>query len=91
MLARKSVPANTKVGLVAATIGVTRGDVKEEWDLDSGVSSFRMSHTQAGMTAYKKVPAGTTVEVDDWKISPVDEFGTVEMELNHPGTTTTRV
>ena len=73
--------------LAAATIGAGRGDCKEEWDLDSG-ASFHMSHTQAGMTAYKKVPAGTTVEVADWIISPVDGFGTFEVNQAMPGTTT---
>ena len=40
------------------------------------------------MTAYKKTPAGTTVEVDDGTILPVDSFGTVEVNLDQPGTTT---
>ena len=35
------------------------------------------SHTQVGITAYKKVPAGTTVEVADGTIMPVDRFGTI--------------
>ena len=51
-------------------------------------SSFHTSHTQDGMTAYKKAPAGTTVEVDDGPILPVDGFGTVEVDLDQPGTTT---
>ena len=58
MLAKINVPANAEVGLVAATTGVARGDGKEEWDSDSGLS-FHMFHTQAEMTAYKKAPAGT--------------------------------
>ena len=40
------------------------------------------------MTTYKKTPAGTTVEVDDGTILPVDSFGTVEVNLGQPGTTT---
>ena len=46
------------------------------------------SHTQVGVTAYKKVPAGTTVEVADGTIMPVDRFGTIEVDLDQPGTTT---
>ena len=87
MLAKMNVPANSEVGLIAAKIGAARGDGKEEWDLDSG-ASFHMSHTQAGMTAHKKAPAGTTVEVADGTILPVDGLGTVEVDLNQPGTTT---
>ena len=41
-----------------------------------------MFHTQAGMTAYKKVPAGTTIEVADGTSLPVDGFGTVEVDLD---------
>ena len=50
-----------------------------------------MSNIQAGMTTYMKVPAGTTVEVVDDTILPVDGFGTVEMDLDQPGTTTKSV
>ena len=80
MLAKINVPANTEVGLVAATTGEPRGDGKEEWDSDSG-ASFHTSHTQAGMTAYRKTPTGTAVEVADGTILPVDGFGTVEVDL----------
>ena len=47
-----------------------------------------MSHTQARVTAYKKAPPGTTVEVTDGTILPVDGFGTIEVDLDQPGTTT---
>ena len=47
-----------------------------------------MPHTQAGLTTYKKAPAGTTVEVADRTILLVYEFGTVEVDLDQPGTTT---
>ena len=87
MLAKINVPANSEVGLVAETIGTACGDGKDEWDSDVGVS-FHMFHTQAIMSAYKKAPAGTTVEVADGTISPVDGFGTVEVDLDQPGTTT---
>ena len=40
------------------------------------------------MTAYKRVPAGTTVEVADRTFLPVDGFGTVGVDLDQPGTTT---
>ena len=49
--------------------------------------SFHMFYTQAGMTAYKKAPAETTVEVADGTIFPVDGFGIVEVDLDQPGTT----
>ena len=87
MLAKINVPANAEVGLVAATIGAARGDRNEEWDSDFG-ASFYVPHTQTGMTAYKKAPEGTTVEVADGTIFPVDRFGTVEVDLDQPGTTT---
>ena len=44
--------------------------------------------TRAGMTAYKKAPAGTTVEVTGGTILQVDGFGTIEVDLNQTGTTT---
>ena len=40
------------------------------------------------MTAYKKAPARTNVEGAEGTIRPVDGFGTVEVDLNQPGTTT---
>ena len=58
-----------------------------EWDSDSD-ALFYMSHTQPGMTAYKKASAGTTVEVAGGTVFPVDGFGTVEVDLDQPGTTT---
>ena len=87
MLAKINVPANFEVRLVAATIGAARGDGKEEWDLDSS-ATFLISHTRAEMTAYKKAPAGTTVEVADGTILPLDGFATVEVDLDQPCTTT---
>ena len=69
-LAKINVPANAEVGLVAATRGETRGEGKEEKYSDSD-ASFHMSHTQAGMAAYKKAPAGTTIEVADGTTLPV--------------------
>ena len=87
MLAKINVPANAEVGLVAPTTGAARGNGKEEWDSDTG-ASFHMSLTQDGITANKKAPAGTTVEVADGTIFPVDGFGTVEVDLDQPGTTT---
>ena len=81
ILAEINVPTNSEVGLVAAMIGVARGDGKDEWDSNSG-ESFHMPHTQAGMIVYKKTPAGTTVEVADGTILPVDGFGTVEVDLD---------
>ena len=34
------------------------------------------------MTAYKKAPAGATVEVADGTVLPVDGFGTAEVDLD---------
>ena len=47
MLVKMDVPANFEVGLMAAMIGVARGDGKEELNSDSG-AAFRMSHTRSG-------------------------------------------
>ena len=87
MLAKLNVPANADVGLVAATTEEVRGDGKGERDSDSSESLY-MFHTSAVMTAYKKVPAGTTVEVADGTIFPVDGLGTVELDMDQLGTTT---
>ena len=54
---------------------------------DSG-ASIHKSHTQTVTTASKRVSAGTTVEVADGTILPIDGFGTVEVDLDQPGTTT---
>ena len=81
MLAKIKVPANDEVGLVAATTEAARGDGKKEWDVDPG-ASFHVSHTQAGMSAYKKAPAGTAVEVADGTVLPVDGFRKVEVDLD---------
>ena len=40
------------------------------------------------MIAYKKALTGTTVEVANGTILPVDGFGTIEVDLEQPGTTT---
>ena len=74
------------MGLVAATAGATRGDGKEERNSDSG-ASFHISHTQVGVTAYKKASAGTTVEVAGGIILTVDGFGKVEADLDQSGST----
>ena len=43
-------------------VGAARGDRNEEWESDSG----------AGMSGYKKASPGTTVEIADGSILPVD-------------------
>ena len=86
-MTKMNVPASSEVRLMAATIGAARGDGKEEWDSDF-VATFNTSPTRAGMTAYKKAPAGTIVDVADGTILPVDGFGVVEGDLHQPGTTT---
>ena len=87
MLAKLNVPANSEVGPMAAMIGAARGNGKEEWELESG-AIFRMSHTRAGITVYKKASPRTTVEAADGNILLVDGFGTIEVNLDQPGSTT---
>ena len=50
-----------------------------------------MSHTRAGMSAYKKASPGTTVEIADGNILPVDGFRRIEVDLDQPGHTTKMV
>ena len=86
MLAKKNVPGNSQVGLMAATVGAAaHGDGKAEWKTDS-CASFYMSHTRAGMNAYKKASAGTIVEAGDGTILPVDWLETIEVDLDRSGT-----
>ena len=87
MLAKLTVPAVPEVRAVAAMVGAARGYRKEEWEPDSG-ATFHMSHTRAGMSAYKKASPGTTVEIADGNILPVDGFGRIEVDLDQPGHTT---
>ena len=47
-----------------------------------------MSHTRAEMTASKKTSSEMTVEATNRAILPVDGFGTIEVDLDQPGTTT---
>ena len=75
---------------VAAIVGTARGDRKEEWESDSG-ATFHMSHTHAGMSAYKKASPGTNVEIADGNILPVDGFWRIEVDLDQPGHTTKMV
>ena len=60
MLAKLTVPAVPEVRAVAAMVGTVRGDRKEGWESDSG-ATFHVSHTRAGMSAYKKASPGTNV------------------------------
>ena len=83
MPAKLTVPAVTEVRAVAAMVGEARGDRKEEWESDSG-AIFHMSHTRVGMSAYKKASPGTTVEIADGNIVPVDGFGRIEGDLDQP-------
>ena len=50
-----------------------------------------MSHTRAGMSAYKKASPGTNVEIADGNILPVDGSGRIEVDLDQPGHTTKMV
>ena len=72
---------------VPAMVGAARSDRKEEWESDSG-ATFHMSHTHAGMSAYKKASPGTNVEIADGNILPVDGFGRIEVDLDQLGHTT---
>ena len=90
MLAKLTVPVVPEVRAVAAMVGTARGDRKEEWESDSG-AIFHMSHTRAGMSAYKKASPGTNVEIADGNILPVDGFGRIEVDLDQPGHTTKMV
>ena len=86
MLAKLTVPAVPQVRAVAVMMGTARSDRKEEWESDSG-ATFHMSHTRAGMSAYKKASPGTNVEIADGNILSVDGFGRIEVDLDQPGHT----
>ncbi|CAN0213579.1 unnamed protein product, partial [Ascophyllum nodosum] len=88
--AKKSEISGAAVRAMAAMVGTARGDKKEEWESDSG-ATFHMSHTRAGMSAYKKASLGTTVEIANGNILPVDGFGRIEVDLHRPGHTTKMV
>ena len=90
MLAKLTVPVVPEVRAVAAMVGSTRSDRKEEWESDSG-ATLHMSHTLAGMSDYKKASPGTNVEIADGNILPVDGFGRIEVDLDQPGRTTKMV
>ena len=90
MLAKLTVPAVPEVRAVAVMVGAARGDRKEEWESDSG-TTLHMSHTRLGMSAYKKAWPGTTVEIADGNILPVDGFGRIEVDLDQAGNTTKMV
>ena len=80
MLAKLTVPAVPEVRAVAAMVGAARGERKEERESDSS-ATFHMSDTRAGMSAYKKASPGTTVEIADGDILPMDGFGRIEVDL----------
>ena len=90
MLAKLTVPVVPEVRAVAAMVEAARSDRKEEWESDSG-ATFHMSHTRAGMSAYKKASPGTNVEIADGNILPVGGFGRIKVDLDQPGRTTKMV
>ena len=90
MLAKLTVPVAPEVRAVAAMVGAARSDRKEEWESNSG-ATLHMSHTRAGLSAYKKASPGTDVEIADGNILPVDGFGRTEVDLDQPGNTTKMV
>ena len=60
-------------------------------DIPHASVTYPVFHTRAGMIAYRKMSSGTTVEVADEIILPVDGFGTIEVNLDKPSRTTTPV
>ena len=90
MLAKLTVPVVPEGREVTAMVGAARSVREEEWESDSG-ATFHMSHTRAGMSAYKKASPGTNVEIADGNILPVDVFGRIEVDLDQPGRTTKMV
>ena len=90
ILAKLTVPVVPEVREVTAMVGAARSVRKEEWESDSG-ATFHMSHTRAGMSAYKKASPGMNVEIADGNILPVDGFGRTEVDLDQPGRTTKMV
>ena len=87
MLEKLTVPMVPEVRAVAAMVRAARSNRKEECESNSG-ATFHMSHICGGMSAYKKASPGTTVEVADGNILPVDGFGRIEVDLDQPGHTT---
>ena len=82
MLAKRNVPTNSEVGLMVAIVGAAHGDGKEERDSNYG-ATFHMSYIHAEMTVYEKASSGTTVEVADGTILPVEGFGIIVVDLDH--------
>ena len=74
MLAKLTVPVVPEVRAVAAMVGAARSDREEEWESGSG-ATFHISHTRAGMSAYKKASPGTNVEIADGNILPWTDSG----------------
>ena len=91
ILAKLTVPVVAEVKAVAAMVGAARSDRKGEWESDSGATFHMMSHTRAGMSAYKKASPETNVEIADGNILPVDGFGRIAVDLDQPGPTTKMV
>ena len=75
MLVKLNVLPNSEMGPMAAMVGEARGGSKEGWKPDSG-ATVHISYTHAGRTLCKKASPGTTVEVADGNILPVDAPGT---------------
>ncbi|CAN0431320.1 unnamed protein product, partial [Ascophyllum nodosum] len=75
---RKEGGGSGRCYILAAMVGAAHSDRKEKWESDSG-ATFHMSHTRAGMFAYKKASPGTNVEIADGNILPVDGFGRIEV------------
>ena len=90
MLVNLTVPAVPEVKAKAAMVGAARGDRKKEWESNSG-ATFHTSHTRARVSAHKKALPGTTVEIADGNILPVDGFGRIEVNLDQPSHTTKMV
>ena len=72
---------------MAVMMGAAHRGNKEKWKADSD-PIFHLSHSCTRMTAYKKVSPGTTVEVANENILPVDGFGTSKVDLDQSSNTT---
>lgn len=75
---------------MTAMVGAARGDMKEEWELDS-VATLHMPHVRTGMSDYKKAFPETTVDIANGNVLPLDGFGRIEVDLGQPRHTTKMV
>ena len=87
MTEKMKISVNFEVGLMSAMAGAACEGSQKDLESNFGATLF-MPHNRPGMTAYKKAPPGTTTEVADETILPVDGFETIEVDLDQSGSTT---